>query len=111
MKNKIIITTCLILLSPISYAQDVTTTTQQTDISTTPAFAPAPTTTIAPTSTTTSSSTSYNYDRLAPPSYCPSADSYNIPNGYRLAGISPSCKAVIIPMSTRFIAKDPDEVD
>lgn len=66
-------------------------------------------TTVVNTNQATTSQTEYDSNRT--PDYCPAASAYNIPSGYRLAGISPSCQAVVIPMSNGFSAKDPDEVD
>lgn len=107
----------LLLLTPVSFGQDLIA--PQPVMSTTPAFTTSDQTTTTTTATTATGAsalpvatvTRTEPDRNSPPDYCPSASAYNIPSGYRLAGISPSCQAVIIPMSNRFVAKDPDEAD
>jgi hypothetical protein len=108
----------LIFLTPVSYAQDVMTTDQQavtvtrtsvpaaatpvapvvttpavtTDIAVTPAFPGAVTPTVVPVATpdilTTNPQTAF----------CPPLSYYYIPDGYRIAGMSPTCQVVIVPM-------------
>lgn len=107
----------LIFLTPVSYAQDVMTTDQQavtvtrtsvpaaatpvvttpampvtTDMAVTPAFPGAVTPTVVPVATpdilTTNPQTAF----------CPPLSYYYIPDGYRIAGMSPTCQVVIVPM-------------